>query len=134
MFSTSERGRVLHLKAVGLESGDSLVSVENLMIRLRNRVTQCEVDCIQRIRCRCRALFGRADSCSAPAEIEDRNIDLNEGQEEFTNMAADRYRWISTMQEMWQKERPEILRKLGVQDVPDISPDESPGSDQSPEA
>jgi hypothetical protein len=72
------------------------------------------------------------------AEIRERQAriqaDLNEGQEEFTNMAADRYRWISTMQEMWQKERPEILRKLGMQDVSDISPDESAGSDQPPEA
>ena len=72
------------------------------------------------------------------AEIRERQAriqaELNKAQEEYTNMATDRYRWISTMQEMWQKERPEILRKLGVQDVPDLSPDESPGSDQPPEA
>ena len=72
------------------------------------------------------------------ADIRERQAriqaDLNKAQEEYTNMASDRYRWISTMQEMWQKERPEILRKLRLEGIPDISLGESPGSDQPPEA
>lgn len=60
--------------------------------------------------------------------------DLYKAQEVYTNMASDRYRWISTMREMWQKERPEILRKLSLEGIPDISLGESSGSDQPPEA
>ena len=70
------------------------------------------------------------------AEVRERQAriqaDLNKAQEEYTKMASDRYRWISTMQKMWQQERPEILRKLCLEGIPDISFGESPGSDQPP--
>ena len=81
---------------------------------------------------------GSYQPSKSEAEVRERQAriqaDLNKAQEEYTNMAADRYRWIRTMQEMWQKERPEILRKLRLEGIPVFPPDDSPGSDQPPVA
>jgi hypothetical protein len=42
--------------------------------------------------------------------------DLNEAQKVYTEMAGDRYHWISTMQRRWQRQKPETLRQLEQKD------------------
>jgi hypothetical protein len=54
--------------------------------------------------------------------------DLNEAQEIYTEMAQDRYRWISTMQRMWQDDKSEAARKLGLERFK-VSPDQLFGGD-----
>jgi hypothetical protein len=43
-------------------------------------------------------------------------------------MAKDRYRWISTMQKMWQDDKSEAARKLGLEKFK-VSPDQLFGGD-----